>query len=183
MLPHAGLPTVAPMFAAARGLSAVLILSAAVLSACGARATEASLEMPVQETGLGDAQHNVVASDGRDPYASARDPGTGEFIRDIATGEPLWTWPAPRLGPEQHNVVASDGRDPYASARDPGTGEFVLDIATGEPLWPTSAVERQLGPEQHLVVSSDGRDPYLSARDPATGEFVRDIGTGELLRR
>ncbi|HUG55593.1 MAG TPA: hypothetical protein VMJ92_00830 [Candidatus Limnocylindrales bacterium] len=79
--------------------------------------------------------HELVrSSNGTDPYLTARDRATGEFIRDIGTGE-LFFAPAAKVRiPPRHLVLSSDGRDPYASARDPGTGEFVLDIATGEPL-------------------------------------------------
>ncbi len=99
---------------------------------------------------LGPEQHLVVSSDGRDPYLSARDAGTGEFVRDIGTGEPFATAAAPPLGPEQHAVVSSDGRDPYLSARDSGTGEFVRDIGTGEPLG--------AGAQSSLDVSGQTRD-------------------------
>ena len=70
----------------------------------------------------------------RDPYASARDSGTGEFVRDIGTGEHLFAAVAAPLRMEQHLVASSDGGDPYASARDLGTGELIKDIATGESL-------------------------------------------------
>lgn len=121
-----------------RGLSLILACGLAA-TACQARAATVpqaagSSDAVAVNAVLGPAQHAVVSSDGRDPYASARDAGTGEFVRDIATGELLFAAAAPLLGPGQHAVVSSDGRDPYASARDAGTGEFVKDIATGESL-------------------------------------------------
>lgn len=117
-------------------LAAVLVCALA-LAACGAAgAAGGPTTDPARASApLGAGQHSVLSSDGRDPYLSARDPGTGEFVRDIATGEPLYAVRATAPGAEQHVVLSSDGRDPYLSARDPGTGELVRDIATGEPLY------------------------------------------------
>lgn len=125
----------------ARGLSLVLACGLAVTGCQAQAAAEpqaafSSEAVAVTEAAFGPGQHAVVSSDGRDPYVSARDAGTGEFVRDIGTGELLFAVAAVvvPLGPEQHAVVSSDGRDPYVSARDIGTGEFIKDIATGEAL-------------------------------------------------
>jgi hypothetical protein len=127
-----------------RAIRSVLVLAGSVaLAACGGvvvaeQATIMAESAAVTRLSRADAQervHGLVrTSDGRDPYASARDPGTGEFIRDVGTGELFFPVAATPLTAAQHLVLSSDGRDPYASARDPGTGEFVLDIGTGEPL-------------------------------------------------
>jgi len=117
-----------------------------LILACGLAVTGCggAVAAPVQGGGASDAvvnasalgleQHAVASSEGADPYASARDIGTGELIRDIGTGEAYFTAAAAPLGPGQHMVVSTDGRDPYVSARDFGTGEFITDIATGESL-------------------------------------------------
>lgn len=128
------------------GLAAILAGGLALAACAGVRANDAGSASGGSVVAAAKAQltpaemqrrvHGlVVTSDGRDPYLSARDPGTGEFVRDVATGELFYT-PAAVPSPwwVQHLVVSSDGRDPYLSARDPGTGELILDIATGEPL-------------------------------------------------
>jgi hypothetical protein len=124
-----------------RSLAPSLILAGALaLAGCGdpvaarAQGGVAPDAVGVQTSVLGLEQHAVVSSDGRDPYASARDVGTGEITRDIGTGELMFVTAGVPLDGTQHGVVSSDGHDPYASARDIGTGEFILDIATGEPL-------------------------------------------------
>jgi hypothetical protein len=129
-----------------RNLRITRSVSLSLVLACGLVVTGCGGPVAAQVTGspasdavavaaiVGPGQHDVAMSDGRDPYASARDIGTGELIRDIGTGELFFTAAAAPLGPEQHVVVSSDGRDPYVSARDLGTGEFITDIATGESL-------------------------------------------------